>query len=52
MAGCIPRAAANIFEDLLMLKVRDYNVTVSFLELYNEDVRDLLNADFQCPPLR
>uniref|UniRef100_A0AAR5P0J1 Kinesin-like protein n=1 Tax=Dendroctonus ponderosae TaxID=77166 RepID=A0AAR5P0J1_DENPD len=51
MAGCIPRAAANIFEELRMRNVRDYDVTVSFLELYNEEVRDLFNAEWSCSPL-
>uniref|UniRef100_A0AAR5QIK4 Kinesin-like protein n=1 Tax=Dendroctonus ponderosae TaxID=77166 RepID=A0AAR5QIK4_DENPD len=51
MAVFIPRAAANIFEELLILKVHNFNVTVSFLELYNEDVKDLLNGDCDVPPL-
>ncbi|CAG9762769.1 unnamed protein product [Ceutorhynchus assimilis] len=50
-AGCIPRAAANIFDEIASMKVNDYNVRVSFLELYNEEVRDLLNPDERQPPL-
>ncbi|CAH1183061.1 unnamed protein product [Ceutorhynchus assimilis] len=50
-AGCIPRVAANIFDEIASRKVNDYNVRVSFLELYNEEVRDLLNPDERQPPL-
>ncbi|XP_050315981.1 kinesin-like protein Klp61F [Anthonomus grandis grandis] len=51
LAGCIPRAAANIFDEIGMMKVTDYHVRVSFLELYNEEARDLLSQDERPPPL-
>ncbi|CAH1183051.1 unnamed protein product [Ceutorhynchus assimilis] len=50
-AGCIPRVATNIFDEIASRKVNDYNVRVSFLELYNEEIRDLLNSDKRRPPL-
>ncbi|XP_066257434.1 kinesin-like protein KIF11 isoform X1 [Euwallacea similis] len=50
-AGFIPRAAANIFHELGLMHITEYNVRVSFLELYNEDVRDLLNDLEVSPPL-
>ena len=52
LAGCIPRTAANIFDEIGSMDVVDYNVRVSFLELYNEEVRDLLSEDERPPPLK
>ncbi|KAJ8945642.1 hypothetical protein NQ314_009177, partial [Rhamnusium bicolor] len=43
-AGCIPRAATHIFEQL-QLDRNENNVKVSYLELYNEEIRDLLSDD-------
>ncbi|KAJ8984488.1 hypothetical protein NQ317_006148 [Molorchus minor] len=43
-AGCIPRAAAHIFEEL-QLEKHERSVKVSYLELYNEEIRDLLNDE-------
>lgn len=40
-AGIIPRAVRAIFEKLDEIKA-DYTVRVSFLELYNEELQDLL----------
>jgi len=51
LAGCIPRTAAHIFEEISAMDVVEYNVRVSFLELYNEEVRDLLTEDERPPPL-
>ncbi|EFA11147.1 Kinesin-like protein KIF11-B [Tribolium castaneum] len=42
--GMVPRAAADIFNRLSQLGVQ-FNVTVSFVEIYNEEVRDLLISD-------
>ncbi|KAM0953240.1 putative plus-end-directed kinesin ATPase [Dioscorea sansibarensis] len=40
-AGVIPRAVKHIF-DMLEMQVTDYSMKVTFLELYNEDLTDLL----------
>ncbi|CAN6921747.1 unnamed protein product, partial [Brassica oleracea] len=40
-AGVIPRAVRHIFETLESQKA-DYSMKVTFLELYNEEVTDLL----------
>ncbi|PON40489.1 Kinesin-like protein [Trema orientale] len=40
-AGIIPRAAKHIF-DTLESQSAEYSVTVTFLELYNEEITDLL----------
>uniref|UniRef100_A0A1B0CC97 Putative kinesin-like protein n=1 Tax=Lutzomyia longipalpis TaxID=7200 RepID=A0A1B0CC97_LUTLO len=44
-AGIIPRAMADIFKQIEELKQEDYsfNVTCTFLELYQEDLYDLLS---------
>ncbi|KAI8332224.1 P-loop containing nucleoside triphosphate hydrolase protein [Chlamydoabsidia padenii] len=41
-SGVIPRVIDNLFE-LLEAKGTEYSVKVSLLELYNEELRDLLN---------
>ncbi|KAF7280374.1 hypothetical protein GWI33_006105 [Rhynchophorus ferrugineus] len=51
LAGCIPRAAANIFDEIGLMDAVDFNVRVSFLELYNEEVRDLLSEEERPSPL-
>lgn len=43
-AGVIPRAIKQIFDTLKGQKT-DYTVKVSFLELYNEEITDLLCSD-------
>ncbi|CAL4913850.1 unnamed protein product [Urochloa decumbens] len=45
-AGVIPRAVRHIF-DLLEARKADYIMKVSFLELYNEDITDLLATEDQ-----
>ncbi|CAH0547643.1 unnamed protein product [Brassicogethes aeneus] len=50
-AGIIPRSAINLFEELELIQNSKYTVRVSFLELYNEEVRDLLTDDDRVPPL-
>ncbi|KAJ6300173.1 hypothetical protein OIU76_021047 [Salix suchowensis] len=42
--GIIPRAAQQIF-DVLEARDEDYSMKVTFLELYNEDIMDLLAPD-------
>jgi len=41
-SGIIPRSIHTIFEQLQANKYEDYSVKVSFLELYNEELADLL----------
>lgn len=47
-AGMIPRALNKLFYQLNN-KFTDFSVRVSYIELYNEELRDLLGADFQPP---
>ncbi|PON72836.1 Kinesin-like protein [Parasponia andersonii] len=49
-AGVIPRAVRQIF-DTLEAQNADYSMKVTFLELYNEDITDLLATDdnSRCP---
>lgn len=51
MAGVIPRAVNTIFEDL-HARETEYSVKVSFLELYNEELSDLLADDNDKKDLR
>jgi len=44
LMGIIPRAVANIFDCLEATGGTEYTVKVSFLELYNEELQDLLSA--------
>lgn len=43
LAGIVPRTLSQLFDELRLLGV-DFCVKVSFLELYNEEVFDLLSA--------
>jgi kinesin family member 11 len=47
-AGMIPRVLFRLFHHLES-KVADYSVKVSFVELYNEELRDLLTSELQPP---
>uniref|UniRef100_A0A1I7XTM8 Kinesin motor domain-containing protein n=1 Tax=Heterorhabditis bacteriophora TaxID=37862 RepID=A0A1I7XTM8_HETBA len=40
--GIIPRAVEHIFEELEQSRTEEYSVRVSYLELYNEELYDLL----------
>lgn len=44
-AGVIPRAAFHIFDELNKLSRVETIVKVSYIELYNEEIRDLLSDD-------
>ena len=46
LKGIIPRAVEHIFETLDARKETEYSVKVSFLELYNEQLEDLLVKKF------
>ena len=52
--GIIPRALSDLFDGLRMSKdTMEYSVRVSFLELYNEEISDLLSpGDDLGPKLR
>jgi kinesin family protein 1 len=41
--GIIPRTCADLFSRISATEAVDYQVEVSYLEIYNEKVRDLLN---------
>ena len=44
LAGIIPRSLHQLFEKLDDHKIQEYSVRVSFLELYNEELFDLLST--------
>ncbi|KAF9807368.1 hypothetical protein SFRURICE_008917 [Spodoptera frugiperda] len=43
--GIIPLAVVNLFEIIRSVPDRDFLVRVSYIEIYNETVRDLLNIE-------
>ncbi|XP_050448393.1 kinesin-like protein Klp61F [Cataglyphis hispanica] len=51
-AGIIPRALSHLFDELRMLEVQEYTVRVSFLELYNEELFDLLSPNDDASKIR
>ncbi|KAH8375487.1 hypothetical protein KR200_003162, partial [Drosophila serrata] len=42
--GIIPRALSHLFDELRMMEV-EYTMRISYLELYNEELCDLLSTD-------
>ena len=44
LAGVIPRSLHQLFEELESHNVQEFSVRVSFLELYNEELFDLLST--------
>jgi kinesin family member 11 len=47
-AGMIPRVLSNLFAHL-EANVADYSVKVTYVELYNEELRDLLSPSLSAP---
>lgn len=47
-AGMIPRVLSRLYQHL-ETSVADYSVKVSYIELYNEELRDLLAPDLSAP---
>ncbi|XP_076652186.1 kinesin-like protein Klp61F [Halictus rubicundus] len=43
-AGMIPRSLSHLFDELQLLEAQEFTIRVSFLELYNEDLFDLLSS--------
>lgn len=50
-AGVIPRTLYRLFH-VLETRGDDFAIRVSLVELYNEEIRDLLSDDASSPPLR
>ena len=48
--GIIPRSAIKIFEDLRQPQYSNHTIFVSYLEIYNEDLCDLLSSPHPSPP--
>jgi hypothetical protein len=42
LRGIMPRAFENVFEQIKMQDDREYLVRCSYLEIYQEEIRDLL----------
>ncbi|XP_054005394.1 kinesin-like protein Klp61F [Hylaeus anthracinus] len=51
-AGIIPRALSHLFDQLRLLGDQEYSVRVTFLELYNEEVYDLLSSNTDAAKIR
>ncbi|XP_032682727.1 kinesin-like protein Klp61F [Odontomachus brunneus] len=51
-AGIIPRALSHLFDELRLLEVQEFTVRVSFLELYNEELFDLLSPSDDASKIR
>lgn len=51
-AGIIPRALSHLFDEIRTLDAQEYSVRVSFLELYNEELFDLLSPNDDASKIR
>lgn len=51
LAGIVPRTLSQLFDELRLLQL-DFSVKVSFLELYNEELFDLLSSSDDMTKLR
>ena len=50
--GMIPRAIEEIFHLLENRNITEYSLTVCYFEIYNEELRDLLDKDEKTMVLR
>lgn len=41
--GCLPRCIKAVFDEAQMQADKTFNISVSFIEIYNDHIRDLLN---------
>lgn len=41
----IPRSLSHLFDELQLLEAQEFTIRVSFLELYNEELFNLLSAN-------
>jgi len=44
-SGLIPRAFKHIFQNLQSASQKQYLVRASYIEIYNEEIKDLLSAN-------
>jgi kinesin family protein 11 len=51
LSGIIPRTLSNLFDELRIQQV-EFTVRVSFLEIYNEELLDLLSPSDDSSKLR
>ncbi|XP_076678863.1 kinesin-like protein Klp61F [Andrena cerasifolii] len=51
-AGMIPRSLSHLFDKLELIESQEYTVRVSFLELYNEELFDLLSTNDDASKIR
>jgi hypothetical protein len=51
LSGIIPRALSNLFDELRIQQV-EFTVRVSFLEIYNEELLDLLSPTDESSKIR
>ncbi|KOC61857.1 Bipolar kinesin KRP-130 [Habropoda laboriosa] len=51
-AGIIPRSLSHMFDKLQLLEAQEYTIRVSFLELYNGDLFDLLSPNDDATKIR
>ncbi|KAK7291041.1 hypothetical protein RIF29_05902 [Crotalaria pallida] len=49
--GVIPRAVKDVFEKIEMMSDREFLIRVSYMEIYNEEINDLLAVENQKLPI-
>lgn len=52
LSGIVPRAMNHLFDELRLLGDAEFTVRVSFLEIYNEELIDLLSPTDDITKLR
>ncbi|CAO2144387.1 unnamed protein product [Urochloa humidicola] len=50
--GIIPRAVRDVFETVCKMDDREFLVRVSYMEIYNEDINDLLSLEGRKLPIK